>query len=170
MTDKKYKLGFSFISVIVALFIIIVGFFGILSLVLSSFSGVYASEKRLIASGLAQEGIEIVSAIRRQYIDWNDWEWYSTKPLDNSETFCVQYNTISLAACSGNPLKIDKSSGVAGVYQYDSGEDSGFYRTITLTRVGLDEIKVVSKIQWHPKGNSSDWADITAEDHLWKWK
>ena len=78
MLNFKEKNGFSLIGIIVATFITLVGLVAILALASISLTGASTSKSRLIASGLAQEGIEIVRDIRASYADWIDWEWYST--------------------------------------------------------------------------------------------
>ena len=114
---------------------------------------------RLIASGLAQEGIEVIRDMRRTNLEWNNW--YSSI---SDGIYRVQYDSDDLMAFSETPLKFNETS---GLYQYSSGENTPFYRKITLDKISADQVKVVVEIKWHSKGN---WHSLTVEDRLWNWK
>jgi prepilin-type N-terminal cleavage/methylation domain-containing protein len=156
---KHSQKGFSLLEVIIAMFIILIGLVGILSLANMSLKNASVSKMRLIASGLAQEGIEIVRDIRRSYSDWDDW--YGAV-VDGD--YLVQYDSTSLVPYSETPLKLDKAT---GLYQYSSGDDTSFYRKVTLTKISANEVKVVAEVKWQLKGS---WHDLTVEDRLWNWK
>jgi len=169
----REKNGFSLIGIIVATFITLVGLVAILSLANASLKGATTSKNRLIASGLTQEGIEIVRDIRASYADWTDWEWYSTTtPLLHSintfEEYCIDYDDVVLNNCVGTdpPLKLD-IVGVNGTYQYDAGDDTIFSRKVTLTRKSLNQVKVEVEVKWSAKGQIHT---LIAEDRLWNWK
>lgn len=163
--------GFGLIGVIVAILIVTVGLVGILTLASMSLKGASVSKMRLIASGLAQEGIEVVRDMRRSSIG-SEWDnWYA---LISDGVYGVQYNSQCLDCCPDvwnlcpsaltTLLKLDKPS---GLYQYISGNDSPFYRKVTLTKISVDEVKVVVEVKWQAK---SDWHYLTAEDRLWNWR
>lgn len=166
---KRKEKGFSLLGVIIAMFIMIVGMVGILGLLEMSFYSAYSSKMKLTASGLAQEGIEIVRGIRRRQSDWD--AWYSSIP-NSGMNISVQYNSDCLGCCPGgscpspgsNPkLKINSS----GFYQYDSGNESSFTRMITIEKISSNEIKVISEVNWQ-RGSSGHFFRI--EDRLWNWK
>lgn len=165
--------GLSLIGVIVATFIVAIGLVGILALANISIRGSSTSEMALIASGLAQEGIEVVRDVRAANPDWIDWEWYGAKATSTSQTYRFQYNSECLTCCPASPgtcptsktaLKLDSSS---GLYQYGPGSDSPFYRTITLTKNSFEEVKVVVEVEWQAKGQTHT---LTAEDRFWRYK
>ncbi len=162
MIVNKTK-GFSLIGVIISTFIVSVGLVAILSLANISLKGSSTGEMRLIASGLAQEGIESIRDIRRSNANWIDWEWYSTVSTSTVQNYLIQYDNDNLISFSEIPLKVNSN----GFYQYDDGDNTPFYRKITLTKVSFQEVKVEVEIKWNSKGNEHY---LTVEDHLWNWK
>ena len=157
--SNHHQKGFSLLEVIIAMFIAAVGLVGILSLANMSLKGSSLSENRLIASGLAQEGIEIIRDIRKSNVEWDDW--YAALPNGD---WRVQYDSTSLTTpYSGAYLQMDAN----GLYQYDSGPDTFFKRKITLTKISADEVKVIAELKWQIKGN---WHYLIAENRLWNWK
>lgn len=156
--NNKQK-GFSLIGVILAVFITSVGIVGMLDLSQTSLKAASLSKMRLIASGLAQEGVEVVRYTRRAQTEWDDW--YATVP---SGDYLVQYNNTNLLVFADTPLKFNTGS---GLYQYSSGNDSSFYRKVSLTKMSSDEVEVVVEVKWHEKGIRYD---LTVKDILWNWK
>ena len=164
--DFRKNSGFSLIGVIVSIFIVSIGLMASLSLANISLKSSAVGEMRLIASGLAQEGVEIIRDIRRSNSNWIDWEWYGNNGAIATSTvqdYRVQYDNSSLLSFSETPLRIDND----GFYQYDSGNNTAFYRKMTLTKVSYQEVKVLVEIKWQLKGN---WYFLIVEDHLWNWK
>ncbi|MBU1178862.1 hypothetical protein KKB69_00775 [Patescibacteria group bacterium] len=164
--------GFSFIGVMVATFIASIGMVALFSLSIMSLKGASVGEMRLIASGLAQEGIEIVRDVRAINIEWSNWEWYSTStpmvhPVGSSAAYCVQYNSTALFSCGEIPLKLNKTT---MLYQYDSGDNSPFYRKVILTRISNNQVKVAVEVKWKLIGSDTSWHSLVAEDRLWKWR
>jgi hypothetical protein len=159
--------GFGLLGVIIAIFITSIGLVSILALASMSLKSSTSGKMRLIASGLAQEGIEIVRDIRRSNADWIDWEWYGANgaiAASSSQSYRVQYDSTSLTTpYSGAYLKMDAN----GLYQYDSGPDTLFKREITLKKISYREVKVVAEVKWQIKGK---WHYLTIEDRLWNWK
>jgi len=156
---KYNKKGFSLLGVIIATLITSIGLVSILSLAALSLRGASLSKTRLIASGLAQEGIEVVRGIRQSYEPWDDW--YN---MVSTGVYRVQYNSKAFMWFSNTPLKLDKTS---GLYQYGSGDNSPFYRKIALEKISDNELKVMVEIKWQTKGN---WHYLTVEDRLWNWR
>jgi len=157
MAQKKQN-GFSMIGVIVAMFITSVALVSILGLVTTSLKAAETSKMKLIASGLAQEAIEIVRDMRKGQIEWNNW--YAN--IANGD-YRVQYNSASLLSFLDTPLEIAGN----GLYQYNTGVNSGFYRKVTLTKLSANEVKVLVEVKWKIKSN---WSYLRVEDRLWNWK
>ncbi len=161
--------GVSLLGVIIATFIVAVGLIAILSLANKTLKSSTTSKMRLIASGLAQEGIEIVRETRKSYPEWADW--YSGifgttiyRPQYNSECLICCPNPVSPCPGSNTPLRLETSS---GLYQYNYGNNSPFYREVTLTKISDDEVEVIVEVKWQTKG---EWHYLIAEDRLWNWK
>jgi len=113
---------------------------------------------------LAQEGVETIRDIRRSNADWIDWEWYGSAIATSTvQNYRVQYDNSDFISPSETPLKIDSN----GFYRYESGDNTPFYRKITLTKISYQEVKVAVEIKWQSRGNSYS---LIAEDHLWNWK
>ena len=153
--------GFSLLGVIVAMFIIIVGLTAVLSLANMSLKSSSASKMRLIASGLAQEGIEVIRNMRETELEWDTW--YGNV-VDGDYRVQYDYSDLSdLVAFSDTAIKLDITT---GLYQYDNGNDTIFKRKVALTNSG-NLVDVVVEITWQLKGQSHS---LVVENQLWNWK
>jgi len=170
-TEKRHQsdvnkpsrsVGFSLLGVIVAIFITTVGLVAILNLANIALKGASPSKMKLIASGLAQEGIELVRSMRRAEIEWD--AWYSAVPNGDYRVQYDSYTLSDLMSYADVPLRLDTGS---RLYQYSSGSNSPFYRRINLTTISADEVRVIVEIKWQTKGR---WHYLTVEDRLWNWK
>ena len=114
----------------------------------------------LIASNLAQEGIEVVRNIRDRDAFLENSFGIS---LPNG-SWRVQWNSTSLLLLSGNlPLKKDSSN---KLFSYDSGTDTIFRRTIVISSVSANQIRVTSTVNWNLKSGTRT---TSAEAHLFNW-
>lgn len=156
----NHQKGFSLLEVIVAILVVTIGVVGAMSLINYSISSIAIGKSQIIASGLAQEGLEIARSIRdnnwHQDIDWDTG-------LDAGE-YRAQYDTDSLLSLSGNPfLQIDSN----GYHQYDNGNNTMFRRKVTITDISAVQIKVVSEVTWSERGGPRS---VSAECRLYNWK
>jgi len=166
MSEKKQKgrvlnhnKGFSLIGVMVSVFITSVSLVGILGLVNMALQEASLGKMKLIASGLAQEGIEVVRDIRKAETEWDDW--YSSVTSGN---YLIQYDSTSLAVFADTPLLLDSGS---SLYQYSTGNNSPFYRKIILTKISANEVKILVEVKWSNRGT---WRYLITEGRLWNWK
>ena len=152
--------GFTFLEVIVAIYVIIVGFTGAMSLLTFVVGSASVSYNRLIAAHLAQEGLEVVRNIRD-----SNWDaWFSS--YANGD-YRVQYDTndIDLLPIYNNPpLKFRDD---APFYQYGQGPDSIFKRKITLNRISAVEAQVIAQVTWTDKGRNYS---LRVDSRLWNWR
>ena|SRR3989344_2224187 len=156
---KKNQNGFTLIELVASLVVLI----AILQTFLFISSSVNSSSllrDSLIAANLAQEGIEVVRNIRdRDSLMENS---FGASLPDGS--WRVQWNSASLLALGGDPpLKKDP---VSKFFNYDTGTDTIFRRTINIFTVSPNEIRVISTVEWDVKSSSKS---TSAESHLFNW-
>ena len=157
--NNTMKNGFSLLEVIIAIFVIVIGIVGAVNLISYSISSVAIAKSQVIATNLTQEGVELVRGIRDS--NWIEDVAWNTGLGDND--YRVQHNNRDLLIFADTPLKIDAN----GYYQYDSGNNTHFYRKITIANISAHEIKIVSEVTWSERGRS---LNVIAENRLYDWK
>lgn len=172
---KSSEAGYMLTEGIIASAIIATAVVGILALLASSLRIAQFSKSQLIASMLAQEGIEVVRAIR-------DANWIQGALFGchlGSGDYQVEYNTAFAepGVCApppfftGSPIKFDSAT---GRYQYAVGVNTEFTRRIIIVNLDsslnpgpdTDEIRVISRVSWTAR--SIPFA-IDVEEHLFNW-
>lgn len=162
--------GFTLIETLVAIVVIGIGFVGALTLITSTISFMSLGSSRLIASYLAQEGVEIVRNIRdSNWLEVPEPTWDQGLNYAN-EDFLADFNDSALISDNGTThLKIDSN----GFYNYDSGTETIFTRKITIDRdSNCDEllnggcIKVAVVVNWQQKGKDYS---VSAKEYLYNW-
>ncbi|MEK9158292.1 MAG: prepilin-type N-terminal cleavage/methylation domain-containing protein [Patescibacteria group bacterium] len=152
--------GFTLVETLVSLVILSVALIPILNLSSGVTKTSAIVRDNLIAAGLAQEGVEVVRAIR-------DTNWFNTREFDSgldAGAYQVQWDSTSLLSLGGNPvLNLNN-----GIYTYSGGTPTKFRRTITLTKINAGELKVVSTVAWSTQSSASK--SLGAESHLFNWK
>lgn len=114
---------------------------------------------RVIATHLAQEGIEVIRNVRdRNWLAGRPW----TQGIDDLTNACLQwdsdYDTIS---CSpGTYVMYDSSS----MYYVQTSVPGPFSRSVTTTLVSPEQLKIVSTVTCG--GNCS----VSLEEYLYDWK
>lgn len=146
--------GFSLIEVITAIFVLTVGIGGAFSLIYQTLSAVYTVRSELTASFLAQEGVEIVKNLRD-----NSWlesraatstNWMSHLSETGGSNYELDYSTQGLSQTGSNHMKIDSN----GLFNYTSGDQTSFTRSISLTNISTSTVKVVVDVGWQAAGKS----------------
>jgi type II secretory pathway pseudopilin PulG len=165
--------GFTIIEAIIAILVLTMGLVPVLFFATSILNVSSNIRNNLIAANLAQEGIEVVRAIRDR--DWllgngfNNGQYLSTP-----DTWRVQYNSDAPINLGANPpLKVD----LGGIYNYSDGTDTQFRRTITVTEIASNvELMVVSEVTWPSRGGATvpgcpvGTRCVKAESHLYNWR
>ena len=161
--------GFTILELIVAIFIITTGLVAAASLMSYSISAVIIGKSQIIATNLAQEGLEVVRNIRD-----NNWHCIADPDCTDVTNWNeglgagdkqVEYDSLSLSVYTGNPLKL-----YGEFYQYTFGDETHetrFYRKITITDISANEIKVVSEVTFSERSKSYS---VSAENRLYDWK
>jgi len=164
---KQNKNGFTLIEVLAAIIVIIVGVVGVLALIQQTITYTALSSSRLVASYLAQEGIEIVRNIRdgnwleqrtNSAISWTDGLSAGDWEADYNDAVLSSYG-------AGRYLKID-----GGFYNYESGDNTKFKRKITIVQDidgGNPRLKVLVLIEWQQIGKTHQ---VTAQEYLYNWR
>jgi len=154
--------GFTLIEAMVALVLVTVAMGPVFILATSSVNVASRIEHNLTAANLTQEGVEVIRNIR-------DTNWLNGSAFDNNlsvGTWRVEWNTAGgwLATVGSNPvLKKDN-----GLYNYSTGTDTLFRRTITIAKPNSGELTVISSVTWTERGNIS--RTVSAESHLFNWR
>ncbi len=157
--------GFTLIEVLIALALLTTALVPAFVLATNAVGLSTTIKNSLISAGLAQEGVEIVRAMR-------DSNWFASPavPFDTGLDAClvscrVQWNsTVPLPAAGDPPLKLDATT---GLYSYDaSGTDSIFTRRIIVTKISAYEVDVTSEVTWKERSVNKK---VTVEYHLFDW-
>lgn len=154
--------GFTLIEAMVALVLVTVAMGPVFILATSSVNVASRIEHNLIAANLAQEGIEVIRNIR-------DTNWLSGAAFDNNlaaGTWRVEWNTVGggLMPVGSNPV-LKKNN---GLYNYSTGTNTVFKRTITISKPNSGELVVISSVTWVERGNIN--RTVSTESHLFNWK
>jgi len=169
MNYKKISnnLGISILEVVVAIMIIAVGMVGVLSLVIQNVKAQYINKNVLIASGLAQEGLELVRNIRDTNWITSDKTW--NQDIVGDGTYTIDYSglfSINMAVNSideaGARLYVDGD----GLYTHTATATStNFYRLINVVD-NTDYLDVKCTIRWKDGTQNHNY---TAETFLYNW-
>ena len=154
--------GFTLVEAMVALVLVTVAMGPVLILATSSINVAARIEHTLIGANLAQEGIEVIRNMR-------DTNWLNGSAFDNNlptGTWRVQWDTVNggLMTVGSNPV-LRKNN---GVYNYSTGTNTLFRRTITISKPNSRELILTSLVTWTERGNIN--RTVSAESHLFDWK
>ncbi len=164
---RKPNAGFTMIETLVAIFIFGITLTATSFIMITNLNTAKSIRNGYIASGLVQEGIEVVRNMR-------DRDWFLNVPPGANPfgttipdgTRRVQWDSTTLIAVGVNPpLKKDSAS---GLYSYTTGTDTIFKRTITITTIIPNvEKRIVAQVQWDERGVTKS---LSAEEHLFNWR
>ena len=178
--------GFSILEASIVMGVVSIGLLGIFSLVLQNIQVQKVNKNMLVASMLAQEGLDLVRNIR-------DDNWIASPQVDwdldiagwNNNDFTVDY-TMALADAddSDNDNDITEEASTAlykdsanSFYTHTSVGNTAtqFFRLIIADGIDasspvdgvIDYYKVKSHVQWNEKGVLKDYI---AETYLYNWR
>ena len=125
--EKLNSKGFTLIEALVSLVILTIALGPALILSSNISSTASVIQNNLIAANLAQEGVEVIRALR-------DASWYNGLSFDiglADGIYRTDWNSNILITLGSNPpLKVSD-----GLYNYSSGTETMFKRTITITKI-----------------------------------
>jgi prepilin-type N-terminal cleavage/methylation domain-containing protein len=171
--DKK---GFSLIEVMAALFIVMVGMLGVMSLVLQNIQVKEINTNRVIAHQLAQEGIELIREQR-------DTNWIECENITLPDSICwlldiepgftykIDFNDDKPDIITGiDEARLYKivSGEFANMYAHDVSPDkTPFYRMIEINALNPHTVRVTVTVKWQER---ADMYSYSAETLLFNWK
>lgn len=153
--------GFTLIEALVAMVVLTTALIPALLLAGSSVDTATRIKNNFVAANLAQEGVEVVRVLRD-----NNWFNDTATPFDqglDAGTYEVAWDSNAVQASLDRFLKYDSTN---GLYNYTAGADSIFKRTITVTVVSANELRVDSEVRWQEKGGIRS---VKVESHLYDW-
>lgn len=171
--------GFGLIEVAVSIYIITMGLLGLMSLVTQNIQTQYVNKFTIIASELAQEGLELARNIRDD--NWKDEsiDWKADVFQGNNQKYTIDYrvkndrniiNKVDTITDQDARLYINPD----GFYQhYLSGsapanaQTTPFYRIIEVTKEQDISLTVKCTIYWTERGKDHTYI---AETKLYNWK
>ena len=156
-SSRKSTTGFTFVEALIAMSLIIIAFVNVLSITSFALGRIREARDSMVASYLAQEGIELAAALR-------DENWLNNRPFDSSitnGTYRMDYlGTIDASA--GSPLLFDQQKG----FQYTTGVPTSFIRRVTFSKPKAYIVKVQSQVSWTARGTTRS---MVVEDNLYNW-
>lgn len=177
LSKKNYK-GFTLVEVMVVVSIAVVGLLGISSLSMQNIQVQNINNDELVASMLAQEGVELMRNIRDNnwinlpYTEWGTnvlnlhaGETNATSTIDYLSPINYNVGNIDPLYHNSARLYIDPageyySHAVAGA------TPTKFYRYIETSQIS-DAIKVVCHVNWRSGGRDHNYS---IESHLYHWR
>jgi prepilin-type N-terminal cleavage/methylation domain-containing protein len=159
--NRKKNRGFSIIEMVIVVFVITMGLLGLSSVVIQNIAAQNLDKNTLVASGLAQEGIELVRQKRdNNWLlsqDWNDGL--------GEGAYIANYRN----GLSGGGAGVDARLyyDIDGFYYTTPGVPSVFSRTITIKNNVDGSINVQSKVEWQEKNITKNYI---AETNLYGWQ
>lgn len=139
---KKLK-SFTLLEVLIAIFVLTIGVMAAFGSIAQTISATTFARDRLIASYLAQEGIEIVKNIRDS--NWIKGDvWTSGLYLGTDRQADYRDSFLSFPFNSNTYLSLNNSLG----YHYGIAPQSKFSRRIRVDQIGANELEITVQVFW----------------------
>lgn len=196
---KKYLLknGFTLIEVMAAVAVLSIGLIGALTSITNNLRNISAGEKRIIAAGLAAEGVELARNVRdtnwlQGAADWKDRieginpasktiKFFCANPAISDKITPPPAGIDDAARCSGagvnRPCQIyiyTKNADGSICYSDNFGNQTGysrvatnFFRLIALNELSSDSVEVKVDVKWV---SGTQTYKLTASEILYNWK
>jgi len=170
---NKLDLGFTLVETLIAISIFSVSIIALMSILGGGISNANSAKTKIIASYLAQEGIEYIRNMRETYVLYpinGTWDSFRTEISScTSANSCGFDNSVfppDVFLCSShtNQCKLYVNN---GNYNSNSiGVNSGFVRKIQAIAVNSNEVKISSVVSW-TQGSGS--YNVTLSENLFNW-
>jgi len=169
----KRNKAFTLVETLVAISIFTVSILGLMSVLAQGTNDTTYAKRKIIATYLAQEGIEYLRNMRDTYVLYtgipgNSWSDFKADLAPcNPGTGCgfdPTFPHIVFTCTGGNSCKLYIVNG--GYSTSPSGTDSGFTRKVWMTTIGNDEVKVFSTVSWTQVSGTYT---MTFAENLFNW-
>ena len=187
---NKLNRGFTLVETLVAVSIFSMSILALMSVLAGGISDIGYAKQKMIATHLAQEGIEYIRNMRDTFVLYDassqvGWDAFNDKVAPTPTTLCASVN-----GCYLSDTNIDYSNhsqpmalqmivtacgsfcpeflydNATGKYGIGSGSSSGFIPRIRVAIVSPNEIKVFSTISWT---QGSGLHSVTFSENLFNW-
>jgi len=157
LKNLKNNQGFTIAEMVVVIFIISVSLIGILSLISQNIRAEYVNKNMVIASQLAQEGLELVRNIRDDNFINGGGDWKHGAGGALSKDDIVQDNVYTIDYVNGINNNVDSINDANAKLYLDNNsfyENSSsanptiFSRVITVDNETADSITLTCVVQW----------------------
>lgn len=171
MMNGMQPRGFTLVETLVAITIIVTAIVGPMYAVQQAMGASMNARDQLIASSLAQEGIEYVRSVR-------DNNYLYTLKTGNARSWFYGLDATGGTNCMTADCIVDPTQGTAsrtitplsltgGLYnQSGAPELSNFTRRVRLSSVSANEMLVTVTVSWNWKGQARS---VVLTDHLYDW-
>lgn len=186
ISNKKLNSAFTLVETLVAVAIFSLAVLALMVVLSDSVTSTSYAKKKIIATYLAQEGIEYFRNVRDTYVlyqaaNMNGWDefrlkvdacnvtttegcYFDDQGLDFLETD-QPITGIAINECTGDcPYLLHDA--VTGKYNYLAGEPTDFSRKMLITNITDDEMRILSTVSWT---QGSGEYQISFSENLFNW-
>lgn len=163
--------GFTLVETLVAITVLMIAIVGPLYAVHKSVAASYAARDTMIATALAQEGVEYVRYVRDgNYLETNpDWlDGLSACRVNGASDYgCAvdaYLRTIQACPSSGCPVL---NNDAVGRYTYAAGTATRFSRAVTIKTISETEVRVTVTVSWITLKTPYT---VRVSEELYKWQ
>lgn len=154
--------GFTLIEALIALTLLTVGLIPAFIQASNALTLASSIQNSLVATHLAQEGVEVVRAMR-------DADWFAGAAFGTSLDACsagcrVQWDSTAPLPLDNDPVL--ERDPLTGLFTYDTGTATGYRRQVTVTAGSAHERTVTVSVTWDEKSGAKK---FELEDHLYDW-
>ena len=170
---NKLNTGFTLVETLVAVSIFSISILGMMSVLGSSIANTNYAKRKIIATYLAQEGIEYIRNMRDTYVLYTIPGGWTAFKADIAPCGLPDKCGFDNSALSPDVFICTTQDGQCklfednGNYNTNSlGADSGFVRTVYIDTISQDEMKIFSTVSWT---QGSGERSITFSENLFNW-
>ena len=189
--NNKLHRGFTLVEMLVAVSVFTMSILIMIITLAQGISDTSYARQKIIATYLAQEGIEYLRNIRDTSMlynassaeaGWADFKdelltsscdqeggcYFNAGGLDFGESSQPILEILPFSACNGvnGACPEFKYNSATKEYNYATGGNSGFWRKIKIVQITVDEIKVSSTVIWTQKSGTHS---VTFSETLYNW-